>query len=49
MKEGSQFAVILGDERAEGDVQLRDLDAGSQKLVPLADLAALLRRKTPGA
>ena len=49
VKEGSQFAVILGDERAEGDVQLRDLDAGSQKLVPLADLAALLRRKTPGA
>ncbi len=49
VKEGSRFAVILGEERSEGDVQLRDLDAGSQKLVPLADLAALLRRKTPGA
>jgi histidyl-tRNA synthetase len=46
VKEGSHFAVILGDELAAGDVQLRDLDAGSQKLVPLADLAALLRRKT---
>ncbi|HYN47482.1 MAG TPA: histidine--tRNA ligase [Candidatus Nanopelagicales bacterium] len=49
VKEGAQFAVILGDELAAGDVQLRDLDAASQKLVPLVDLAALLRRKTPGA
>ncbi len=47
VREGAQFAVILGDELAGGDVQLRDLDGGSQKLVPLADLAALLRRKTP--
>ncbi len=49
VKEGAHFAVILGDELAAGDVGLRDLDAGSQKLVPLADLAALLRRKTAGA
>jgi len=49
VKEGAQFAVILGDELAQGDVGLRDLDAASQKLVPLADLAALLRRKTPAA
>jgi histidyl-tRNA synthetase len=49
VKEGAQFAVILGDELATGDVQLRDLDGASQKLVPLADLAALLHRKTPGA
>jgi hypothetical protein len=39
--------VILGDELAAGDVQLRDLDGASQKAVPLADLEALLRRKTP--
>ena len=49
VKEGAHFAVILGDELAAGDVGLRDLDGASQKLVPLADLAALLRRKTPGA
>jgi histidyl-tRNA synthetase len=48
VKEGAHFAVILGDELATGDVQLRDLDGASQKLVPLADLAALLHRKTPG-
>jgi len=47
VKEGAHFAVILGDELAAGDVGLRDLDGASQKLVPLADLAALLRRKTP--
>ena len=45
VREGAQFAVILGDELAEGEVQLRDLDGGSQKPVPLADLPALLRRK----
>ena len=49
VKEGAHYAVILGDELAAGDVQLRDLDAASQKLVPLDGLAALLRRKTPGA
>lgn len=46
VKEGAQFAVILGDELAEGLVQLRDLQAASQKAVPLADLPALLRRKS---
>ena len=40
--------MILGDELAAGDVELRDLGAASQKPVPLADLAALLRRKAPG-
>jgi histidyl-tRNA synthetase len=49
VKEGAHFAVILGDELASGDVGLRDLDGASQKLVPLADLAALLHRKTPGS
>jgi histidyl-tRNA synthetase len=47
VRDGAHFAVILGDELATGDVGLRDLDAASQKLVPLADLAALLRRKSP--
>ncbi len=47
VRDGAQFAVIVGDELTAGDVQLRDLDAASQKLVPVADLAALLRRKTP--
>jgi len=45
VREGAHYAVILGDELADGHVQLRDLWAASQKLVPLADLAALLRRK----
>lgn len=48
VRDGAHFAVILGDELAGGDVQLRDLDAASQKLLPLADLAALLHRKMPG-
>jgi histidyl-tRNA synthetase len=46
VKEGARFAVILGDELADGEVQLRDLGAASQKAVALADLPALLRRKT---
>jgi histidyl-tRNA synthetase len=48
VKEGAHYAVILGDELAAGDVQLRDLDGASQKLVPIADLAALLHRKARG-
>jgi hypothetical protein len=40
--------VILGDELVEGEVQLRDLDGGSQKAVRLTDLPALLRRKVRG-
>ena len=48
VREGAHFAVIIGDELAAGEVQLRDLDGGSQKPVPLADLAALLRRKVRG-
>jgi histidyl-tRNA synthetase len=49
VKDGAHFAVILGDELAEGLVQLRDLQAASQKTVPLADLPALLRRKVASA
>jgi len=45
VRDGARFAVILGDELAEGAVQLRDLDAASQKAVALDDLASLLRRK----
>ena len=43
-KEHAHFAVIIGDELAEGNVQLKDLEAGTQRLVPLADLARELAR-----
>jgi histidyl-tRNA synthetase len=43
-KEGAHFAVIVGDELAEGDVQLRDLPAGTQKVVARVDLARELER-----
>jgi histidyl-tRNA synthetase len=45
VRDGARFAVIVGDELADGMIQLRDLGAASQKAVPLADLPALLRRK----
>jgi histidyl-tRNA synthetase len=45
VREGARFAVIVGDELAEGQVQLRDLGAASQKPVAVADLTALLKRK----
>ncbi len=41
-KERAHFVVIIGDELADGNVQLKDLDAGSQQLVALADLARKL-------
>ena len=37
--------MIVGDELADGHVQLRDLGAASQKAVPVVDLVALLKRK----
>ncbi|MFL5680390.1 MAG: histidine--tRNA ligase [Chloroflexota bacterium] len=43
-KDGAHFAVILGDELQDGHVQLRDLDAGTQRLLPLTDLARELTR-----
>jgi histidyl-tRNA synthetase len=43
-KERAHFAVILGDELADGQVQLKDLEAGSQKLVAVADLVRELER-----
>ena len=43
-KEHAHFAVIIGDELIDGHVQLKDLEAGTQRLVPLADLARELAR-----
>jgi histidyl-tRNA synthetase len=47
-REGARFAVILGDELSQGNVQLRDLEAASQKVVAIDDLPALLLRKSQG-
>ena len=43
-KEHAHFAVILGDELGDGQVQLRDLQAGTQKLVAVDDLVRELDR-----
>jgi histidyl-tRNA synthetase len=43
-RDGAHFAVIIGDELATGEVQLRDLPAGTQKVVARADLARELER-----
>jgi histidyl-tRNA synthetase len=43
-RDGAHFAVILGDELAGGEVGLRDLAAGTQKVVPLTDLAREVER-----
>jgi histidyl-tRNA synthetase len=43
-RDGAHFAVILGDELADGQVQLRDLEAGTQRMVPMADLVRELQR-----
>ena len=43
-RDGAHFAVILGDELADGDVQLRDLAAGTQKAIGVADLAREIDR-----
>ncbi len=43
-RDGAHFAVILGDELAAGQVQLRDLLAGTQRAVALGDLARELAR-----
>ncbi|MCA1908032.1 MAG: histidine--tRNA ligase, partial [Magnetospirillum sp.] len=43
VKANARFAIILGeDEMARGAVTLRDLDAGSQEEVPLAEVEARL-------
>jgi histidyl-tRNA synthetase len=43
-RDRAHFAVILGDELASGEVGLRDLPAGTQKLVAVGDLAREIER-----
>ncbi len=43
-REQAHFAVIVGVELAGGEVQLRDLPAGSQKLIPVDGLAREVAR-----
>ncbi len=43
-KDHAHFAVIVGDELTAGEVQLRDLPAGTQKVVPVAELAQEVTR-----
>ncbi len=43
-KDGAHFAVIVGSELEENQVQLRDLAAGTQRLVGVGDLARELAR-----
>ena len=43
-RDGAHFAVIVGDELASGQVQVRDLAAGTQHATGVADLARELRR-----
>jgi histidyl-tRNA synthetase len=43
-RDGAHFAVIVGDELRDGNVQLRDLEAGTQRAVPAANLARELER-----
>ena len=43
-RDRAHFAVIVGDELADGQVQLRDLEAGTQKAVAVDDLAREVAR-----
>ena len=43
-KERAHFAVIIGDELGDGQVQVKDLEAGTQRLVALPDLSRELAR-----
>ncbi|MBA2382145.1 MAG: histidine--tRNA ligase [Chloroflexi bacterium] len=43
-KERAHFALIVGDELRDGQVQLKDLEAGTQKLVAVDDLVRELER-----
>jgi histidyl-tRNA synthetase len=43
-KEHAHFAILIGDELADGHVQVKDLDAGTQRLVALDELAQHLAR-----
>ena len=43
-RDGAHFAVIVGEELGDGHVQLRDLEAGTQRSAPSAGLARELER-----
>jgi histidyl-tRNA synthetase len=43
-KSRAHFAVIVGDELARGEVQLKDLQAGTQRAIAVADLPRELAR-----
>ena len=43
-RDQAHFAVILGDELSDGEVGLRDLPAGTQKVVAIGDLAREIER-----
>jgi histidyl-tRNA synthetase len=43
-REGAHFAIVVGDELTQGEVQLRDLEAGTQKLTKVTDLTRELQR-----
>ena len=43
-RDGAHFAIVVGDELSDGHVQLRDLEAGTQRPVNVADLARELQR-----
>jgi histidyl-tRNA synthetase len=43
-RDKAHFAVIVGDELAAGQVQLKDLEAGTQRLVNESDLAREIQR-----
>ena len=43
-RERAHFAVIVGGDTGAGQVQLRDLDAGTQKVVAIDDLAREIGR-----
>jgi histidyl-tRNA synthetase len=47
-REGAHFAVIVGDELTHGQVQVRDLAAGTQHLTSVVDLARELARSEAG-
>ena len=44
-KARARYAVILGDELKDGNVVVKDLDAGKQENVKLDDLATMLRER----
>jgi histidyl-tRNA synthetase len=47
-RDGAHFAIVVGDELDAGQVQLRDLEAGTQRAVKVTDLARELERADAG-